>query len=106
MTKRLKITATDASFPFGELEGVSVRVGRIISNELEEEMGPTPFPGVIDLREWDRKLLERYEPFYAPMTDACSLCTFGPCDLSKGKSGACGIEIKAQSARQAFTQAS
>ena len=99
MTKRLKITAKDAKTPFGDLEGVSIRVGKIVSNELDEEMGPTPFPKIAELRAWDRKLLRRHEPYYAPLCDLCCLCTYGKCDLSEGKCGACGLDIKAQTAR-------
>ncbi len=61
--------------------------------------GPTPKPNVTDLRSWDMKLLERYEPFYAPFCDMCCLCTYGKCDLTAGKKGACGINIQAQQAR-------
>ena len=34
-----------------------------------------------------------------PACDLCCLCTFGKCDLTGGKRGACGIEIGAQSSR-------
>ena len=61
-------------------------------------MGPTPKPSVTDLRSWDMKLLNRYEPFYAPFCDMCCLCTYGKCDLL-GKQGACGIDAKAQQGR-------
>jgi acetyl-CoA decarbonylase/synthase complex subunit alpha len=70
-----------------------------IQEAWEEEMGPTPKPGVIDLRSWDRKLLKRYEPFYSPLNEICELCTYGPCDLSQGKKGACGIDLRGQTAR-------
>ena len=62
-------------------------------------MGPTQKPNVTDLRSWDMKLLERYEPFYAPLCDMCCLCTYGKCDLTAGKKGACGIDTEAQQAR-------
>ncbi|ENN96278.1 acetyl-CoA decarbonylase/synthase complex subunit alpha [Methanocaldococcus villosus KIN24-T80] len=67
--------------------------------EKEEPKGKTPKPGLLTLRSWDFKLLERYKPFYMPICDLCCLCTFGKCDLSKGKRGACGIDIRAQQAR-------
>ncbi|HIP34592.1 MAG TPA: CO dehydrogenase/acetyl-CoA synthase complex subunit epsilon, partial [Methanothermococcus okinawensis] len=66
--------------------------------ELKPE-GPTPMPKITDLRYWDFKLLSRYPPFYMPICDMCCLCTFGKCDLSKGKKGACGIDMKTQQAR-------
>ncbi|MEM2325648.1 MAG: acetyl-CoA decarbonylase/synthase complex subunit alpha, partial [Archaeoglobaceae archaeon] len=75
-----------------ELKNVSIKIGEIAEEEEEwETLGPTPKPGIIELRKWDHKLLERYEPFYAPMQDFCNLCTMGPCDLSFNKKGACGI---------------
>ncbi|HIP84136.1 MAG TPA: CO dehydrogenase/acetyl-CoA synthase complex subunit epsilon [Methanothermococcus okinawensis] len=61
--------------------------------------GPNPMPKVTDLRYWDFKLLNRYHPFYMPVCDMCCLCTFGKCDLGKGKKGACGIDMKLQQAR-------
>ncbi|AXI25141.1 CO dehydrogenase/acetyl-CoA synthase complex subunit epsilon [Methanofervidicoccus sp. A16] len=80
--------------------------GNITVKELIEETdkelkleGPNPMPKVTDLRYWDFKLLNRYQPFYMPICDMCCLCTYGKCDLSKGKKGACGIDMKLQQAR-------
>ncbi|MEM0503335.1 MAG: CO dehydrogenase/acetyl-CoA synthase complex subunit alpha [Archaeoglobaceae archaeon] len=83
-----------------DLKNVSIRIGEIAEEEEEwEALGPTPKPGILELREWDHKLLERYEPFYAPMQDFCNLCTMGPCDLSFNKKGACGIDLRTAKAR-------
>jgi acetyl-CoA decarbonylase/synthase complex subunit alpha len=84
-----------------DIRNVSIRIGKIVEEEEEEweEAGPTPKPGIIEMRMWDHKLLERYEPFYAPMQDFCNLCTMGPCDLSMNKKGACGIDLKTAKAR-------
>ncbi len=67
--------------------------------EWVEPLGPTPFPSITDLRDWDAKVLKRYKPFYLPYCDVCCLCTFGKCDLTGGKRGACGIDIAAQQSR-------
>jgi len=67
--------------------------------EWEEEAGPTTFPSITDLREWDFKLLQRYKPFYLPFCDVCCLCTFGKCDLTGNKRGACGLNMAAQQSR-------
>ena len=64
-----------------------------------EPVGPTPMPGPTDLRNWDRRLLDTYKPMYAPFCDLCCFCTYGKCDLTAGKRGACGIDIEAQQAR-------
>jgi acetyl-CoA decarbonylase/synthase complex subunit alpha len=96
-TKKIKIdklkgkglTFEDMIIEFGKIE-----------EEWDEPMGPTPKPNLLALRSWDRKLLERYEPFYTPICDMCCHCAFGKCDLSGGKKGACGITIRAQQARQ------
>lgn len=68
------------------------------SNKIECK-GPKPMPKITDLRNWDFKLLKRYPPFYMPICDMCCLCTFGKCDLSRGKKGACGLNIKSQQGR-------
>jgi acetyl-CoA decarbonylase/synthase complex subunit alpha len=88
-------------FVVDDLRNVSIRIGKIVEEEAEEweEAGPTPKPGIIELRKWDHRLLERYEPFYGPMQDFCNLCTMGPCDLSMNKRGACGIDLKTAKAR-------
>jgi len=51
------------------------------------------------LRDWDFKLLSHFRPFYAPLCNLCCLCTYGKCDLSKNKKGACGINLEKQQAR-------
>ncbi len=64
-----------------------------------EPIGHTPMPELPDLRNWDMRLLKTYKPFYAPMCDLCCFCTYGKCDLTGDKRGACGIDISAQQAR-------
>jgi len=87
-------------FTIPELQNVRINIGEIIEEEEEwEPMGPTPMPRIATLRDWDFKLLNRYKPLYAPFCDMCCLCTYGKCDLTAGKKGACGIKIDAQQAR-------
>src|SRR4030042_5151384 len=75
-------------------------VDRIIRAEDKwEPVGHTPMPGISDLRNWDRRLLQTYKPWYAPFCDLCCFCTYGKCDLTAGKRGACGIDIGAQQGR-------
>lgn len=93
-----KLNIKKLKSPFLDLRGVEIEFGKI-EEDWDEPMGPTPKPGIIDLRDWDLKLLGRYQPFYTPVCDMCCLCTFGKCDLTHGKKGACGIDIKAQQAR-------
>jgi len=64
-----------------------------------EPVGPTPMPEIPDLRAWDMRLLKTYKPWYAPFCDLCCLCTYGKCDLSEGRRGACGLDIATQQAR-------
>jgi len=64
-----------------------------------EPIGHTPMPEIPDLRSWDMKLLQTYKPFYAPFCDLCCFCTYGKCDLTEGRRGACGIDIGTQQAR-------
>jgi acetyl-CoA decarbonylase/synthase complex subunit alpha len=79
-------------------KGIEFVIGRIIE-EWEEKLGPTPMPSLETLREWDLKLLNKYKPFYLPFCELCCLCTMGKCDLSKGKRGACGLDMAAQQSR-------
>jgi len=75
-------------------------IERIIRAEDEwEPVGPTPMPGVTDLRNWDMRLMKTYKPWYAPFCDLCCFCTYGKCDLTAGKRGACGIDIAGQQGR-------
>ena len=64
-----------------------------------EPVGHTPMPEIPDLRSWDMRLMKQFKPFYAPMCDMCCFCTYGKCDLTGDKKGACGISISAQQAR-------
>ncbi len=83
----------------GLIEDLELIIGKIAEETLAESEGPTPFPSLSDLRNWDLKLLKRYGPFYSPLCDVCDLCTYGKCDLTDGKRGACGIDIKTQQGR-------
>jgi len=99
MKKKVHFKADDADTGLGRFKDLEVRIGSIIDDEWDEPMGPTPNPGPTDLRAWDHKLLTKYTPSYMPYCQVCCLCTFGKCDLSGDKRGACGIDIKAQQAR-------
>ncbi|MCW3997285.1 MAG: CO dehydrogenase/acetyl-CoA synthase complex subunit alpha [Candidatus Bathyarchaeota archaeon] len=83
----------------GFIKNLELSVGKLVDDSWEEPMGPTPKPGLTTLRNWDLKLLNRYKPFYMPACDLCCLCTFGKCDLTAGKRGACGLTMAAQSSR-------
>lgn len=72
----------------------------IRADDQWEPVGPTPMPDISDLRGWTMRLLETYKPFYAPFCDMCCRCTFGKCDLSGGRRGACGIDMATQQARE------
>jgi len=97
--KDLRLKIDELSSSIGVFKGLDIQVGRIVDDEWEEPMGPTPFPSVGTFRDWDRKLLERYKPFYMPFCDLCCLCTFGKCDLTGDKKGACGLTMAAQQSR-------
>ena len=97
--KDLRLKIDELSSSIGVFKGLDIQVGRIVDDEWDEPMGPTPFPSVGTFRDWDRKLLERYKPFYMPFCDLCCLCTFGKCDLTGDKKGACGLTMAAQQSR-------
>jgi len=92
---KIKELKTDTAL----IKDLELRFGRVMEETWTEQVGPTPFPSITDLREWDHKLLQRYKPFYMPYCDVCCLCTFGKCDLTAGKRGACGINMEAQQSR-------
>ena len=100
MSKRaLHVKLEKLEAPSVLVKGLELGIGRIFEEEWEEPLGPTPFPSITTLRDWDMKLLKRYKPFYMPFCDVCCLCTFGKCDLTKGKRGACGLNMAAQQSR-------
>jgi len=92
---RIKELKTDTAL----IKDLELRFGRVMEETWTEPVGPTPFPSITDLREWDHRLLQRYKPLYMPYCDVCCLCTFGKCDLTAGKRGACGINMEAQQSR-------
>ena len=94
-----KIQIKELSTNLLSIKGLEITFGRLALEEEFEPLGPTPSPQLSTLRAWDRLLLSRYKPFYAPFCDLCCLCTYGKCDLTKGRRGSCGIDIRAQQAR-------
>jgi acetyl-CoA decarbonylase/synthase complex subunit alpha len=97
--KGIDIHIGEIASPLGRVRDLRVGIGRVGSGSWDEPVGPTPFPSTTALRAWDRRLLSRYRPFYLPLCDLCCLCTYGKCDLSSGKKGACGITMAAQQSR-------
>jgi acetyl-CoA decarbonylase/synthase complex subunit alpha len=83
----------------GLIKNFELSVGKLVNESWTEPMGPTPMPSLTALRDWDMKLLNKYKPFYMPDCDLCCLCTYGKCDLTAGKRGACGLDMAAQSSR-------
>ena len=84
---------------------LSITIGAISREKWEEPMGPTPFPSLTTLRPWDQILLRKYKPFYLPFCDLCCLCTYGKCDLTGTKRGACGISMPSQQSRMVLIAA-
>jgi len=87
--------------PLGKIKGFQFTTGKVRFAEEEEwePMGPHPKPHIPTLRSWFFRMMERYKPFYMPICDMCCLCTFGKCNLSKGRHGACGMDMETQQAR-------
>ena len=93
-------------FTIENLENVQINIGSVVSSGKAEEKeipeGLTPAPEIHELRDWDLKLLDRYEAAYSPVCDMCCYCTYGKCDLTGNKEGACGIDMEAHQAREAM----
>jgi acetyl-CoA decarbonylase/synthase complex subunit alpha len=96
-----KVKIDEYKGPLGTIKGFELTTGKIAyGDETEwEPMGPHPMPHIPTLRPWFFKLMERYTPTYMPICDMCCLCTYGKCNLSKGRTGACGINMETQNAR-------
>ena len=98
-SKNVHVKIGEMKTATGLIKNLEVSIGRVVDDSWTEPMGPTPMPSLTTLRDWDFKLLNRYKPFYMPVCDLCCLCTFGKCDLTGDKRGACGITMAAQSSR-------
>ena len=96
-----KLKIDEYKGPLGSIKGFELTTGKIsYGDETEwEPMGPHPMPHIPTLRNWFFTLMKRYKPTYMPICDMCCLCTYGKCNLSKGRTGACGINMETQNAR-------
>ena len=104
--KNVRVKIGEMKTSAGLIKNLELSVGKLVDDSWDEPMGPTPMPSLTDLRDWDMKLLKKYKPFYLPVCDLCCNCTFGKCDLTGGKRGACGITMEAQSSRRALLASS
>ena len=98
-SKNVRMKIGEMKTSLGLIKNLELSIGRVVDDSWTEPMGPTPMPSLTTLRDWDMTLLNKYKPFYMPDCDLCCLCTFGKCDLTAGKRGACGLDIAAQSSR-------
>lgn len=97
--KSVSFSIKEINSDLAQFRDLTVSIGAITHERWDEPMGPSPFPTLTTLRPWDRRLLSRYKPFYMPFCDLCCLCTYGKCDLTGTKKGACGISMPAQQSR-------
>ncbi len=97
--KKISLTIKEMESGLGRIKDLSISIGKLSAADWAEPEGPTPYPSLTALRSWDRTLLSRYQPFYMPFCDLCCLCTYGKCDLTGTKKGACGITMPAQQSR-------
>jgi len=97
--KNINVRIGELQSDLGNIRDLELSIGKISAESWKEPEGPTPYPSVTALRAWDRTLLTRYPPFYLPFCDLCCLCTYGKCDLTGNKRGACGINMAAQQSR-------
>lgn len=98
-SKNVHVKIDEMKTSTGLIKNLEVSIGKVVDDSWTEPMGPTPMPSITTLRDWDMKLLNKYKPFYMPACDLCCLCTYGKCDLTAGKRGACGLDMAAQSSR-------
>ncbi|MDH5462226.1 MAG: hypothetical protein OEX09_08420, partial [Candidatus Bathyarchaeota archaeon] len=62
--KDLHVKVKELKTDVALIKDLELSVGRIFEETWTEPVGPTPFPSITDLREWDFKLLQRYKPMY------------------------------------------
>ncbi|NLD57173.1 MAG: acetyl-CoA decarbonylase/synthase complex subunit alpha, partial [Methanomicrobiales archaeon] len=103
--KSVSFRAKEINSDVAQIRDLAISIGAVHEERWDETMGPTPFPGVSALRSWDHHLLNRYKPFYLPFCDLCCICTYGKCDLTGDKRGACGITMPAQQSRMVLIAA-
>ncbi len=104
--KGVNVKIKELHSDLARIHDININIGGITEERWDEPMGPTPYPSLTTLRSWDFKLLTRYKPFYLPFCDLCCLCTYGKCDLTGTKRGACGINMAAQQSRTVLLAAS
>jgi acetyl-CoA decarbonylase/synthase complex subunit alpha len=104
--KGVSVKIKQLNSDLARIHDISISIGGITEERWDEPMGPTPYPSLTTLRSWDFMLLNRYKPFYLPFCDLCCLCTYGKCDLTGSKRGACGINMAAQQSRTVLLAAS
>jgi len=103
--KSVNFSIKEINSDLAQFRDLNITIGSINRERWDEAMGPTPFPSLTTLRSWDQRLLHRYKPFYLPFCDLCCLCTYGKCDLTGTKRGACGISMPAQQSRMVLLAA-
>ena len=91
--KSVNFSIKEINSELARFRDLNITIGSVTRERWDEPMGPTPFPSLTTLRSWDQRLLTRYKPFYLPFCDLCCLCTYGKCDLTGTKKGACGISM-------------
>ena len=103
--KSVNFSIKEINTDLARFRDLNITIGAITREQWDEPMGPTPFPSLTTLRPWDQRLLKRYKPFYLPFCDLCCMCTYGKCDLTGSKKGACGISMSAQQSRTVLLSA-
>ncbi len=93
-----------------DARGIEDRVREILEKDFVEsryaQFGASLniMPDAADLEDWDRVLLERYEPLYGAVQDACTDCELGPCRLKEGD-GKCGLTLAAYQGKLSLRKA-
>ncbi|MEM1536513.1 MAG: hypothetical protein QW577_01750, partial [Candidatus Bathyarchaeia archaeon] len=57
--KGLHVKIGELKSDLGLIKNLELSIGRVVEEKWAEPMGPTPFPSLTTLREWDMKLLQR-----------------------------------------------
>jgi CO dehydrogenase/acetyl-CoA synthase alpha subunit len=56
-SKNVHVKIDEIKTNIGLIKNLELSIGKVVDGSWAEPMGPTPFPGLTTLRDWDFKLL-------------------------------------------------
>jgi len=66
-SKNVHVKIDEMKTNAGLIKNLELSIGKVINDNYNEPMGPTPMPSVTALRDWDMKLLTNTSPSTCPI---------------------------------------